>query len=188
MCVKWAAVRPGSIQMQTPDSPGVCPHYPALLRQPELAFPLSEDGPQLSQSRLLARHRLRTVDPLTCARLRRRCVRTAVGVVVSVGAFDRDGLRALALLRSRCARSRTIERRRPITAGKSRSGERSGSGNQHSSDKFGLHDDSSRRFGFRFRKASRQGPGSLPPTLRESVYSLTIKNLYPIIRNEYSLH
>jgi hypothetical protein len=108
-------------------------------------------------TRLLQLLSLLAVRNLMRARLRRRCVHTAVCVLVCSSALSGNGLHALALLRSRSANARTIERCRAVAAGESRCCERGGSGNQQGGDKLVLHDDSNKCFGFRFRKTSRHG-------------------------------
>jgi hypothetical protein len=101
---------------------------------------------------------LLAVRNLVRTRLRRRCVHATVCVLICSGTLSSNGLRALALLRRRCANGRTVERRRAVAAGESGSSERGRSGNQQGGDKLVLHDDSNKRFGFRFKKTSRQGP------------------------------
>jgi hypothetical protein len=108
--------------------------------------------------RLLAEeNRLRALYRLTRTRLRRHVLHAAVCIGVSVSVFSRDGLCALALLRSRCADRRTIERCRAVAASECGSSDRGRNSNQQGGDELGLHGVTPITFRFHFRKAS-QGP------------------------------
>src|SRR3984957_18214880 len=126
-------------------------------------------------------HRARAANRITRTRLRRLLVHTAVRAVrigVGIGAFSGDGLYALALLRSRCANRRTVERSRAVAACECGSSEGGRSGNQQGSKNLGLHGGLHIRFDFGSGRRRDKGLSGVSATSIEPVYTLAIKYLY----------